>query len=112
MVYRESDEYYAEVFSRGEKLFEEASDALGFETKKKTEGRAELFALNTSPWPRTEIVKVPEGVDVTGAQSGKDGKYVVLGAGEGFGVASAVKPEGVSKGRPSRLMSKMLGRRC
>jgi alpha-mannosidase len=102
MVYRESDEYYKEVFERGEKLIEDASDALGFGMKK-SEVRQELFAVNTSPWPRVEVVKVPEGTTLDAQWNSQQGKYVVLGLESklGFGISlpiNAKASEAISKG--------------
>ncbi|KAL5402597.1 hypothetical protein PMIN03_010540 [Paraphaeosphaeria minitans] len=57
MCYRDSDEIYAEVFSKGEKLLSDALSELGFDQDVKHD--SDLFALNTLPWARTELVTLP-----------------------------------------------------
>jgi len=57
MCYRDSDELYAGVFKTGEKLTKEAWSVLGFSRSSwEDEARA---AINTLPWPRAEIIKLP-----------------------------------------------------
>ncbi|KAF7713764.1 Alpha-mannosidase [Penicillium ucsense] len=53
MCYDDSNKLYAEIFETGQKLRREALAALGV-CKKQA-----LMALNTLPWPRSEVVKVP-----------------------------------------------------
>ena len=56
MCYRDSDGLYAKVFKTSEKLMKEALSVLG---PAKGDGAQELMsAMNTLPWPRTEIVKL------------------------------------------------------
>lgn len=55
MCYDDSDKLYAEIFETGSKLRKDALAALGVTGQSKS-----LVALNTLPWPRTEIVKIPE----------------------------------------------------
>ncbi|KAJ4288183.1 Glycoside hydrolase, 38 vacuolar alpha mannosidase [Kalmusia sp. IMI 367209] len=57
MCYRDSDEIYAKVFTTGEKLLSDALSELGFDQDIKANSK--LFALNTLPWARTELVKLP-----------------------------------------------------
>ncbi|KAF2634934.1 alpha-mannosidase-like protein [Massarina eburnea CBS 473.64] len=57
MCYDDSDEIYEKVFKTGEKLLSEALAELGFDENIKADSK--LAALNTLPWPRTELVKLP-----------------------------------------------------
>ncbi|KAF2187131.1 glycoside hydrolase family 38 protein [Zopfia rhizophila CBS 207.26] len=57
MCYDDSDELYAKVFKTGRKLISEALSELGFDNNPTADSR--LVALNTLPWPRTELVKLP-----------------------------------------------------
>ncbi|KAL8651336.1 MAG: hypothetical protein Q9226_004750 [Calogaya cf. arnoldii] len=56
MVYQDSDKLYARVFQVGGKLLKDAISALKLDT---TSPASELKAINTLPWPRAEITKVP-----------------------------------------------------
>ncbi|KAI2786300.1 Alpha-mannosidase [Penicillium oxalicum] len=53
MCYDDSDELYSEMFQIAKRLRNEALAALGLN------GTQTLMALNTLPWPRSEVVKVP-----------------------------------------------------
>ncbi|KAG0633137.1 Alpha-mannosidase [Tuber brumale] len=77
MCYRDSDNLYAELFRRCGELIEEASLALGIKSAPGPDTKP--FAVNTLPWDRTELVKLPE--EVAGAcQKGADGsEYGFLG---------------------------------
>ena len=57
VCYRDSDKLYAELFDKGKKLKNEALGVLGF-AKESTTGNG-LAAINTLPWNRSEIVKIP-----------------------------------------------------
>ncbi|KAF2106680.1 glycosyl hydrolases family 38 N-terminal domain-containing protein [Lophiotrema nucula] len=57
MCYDDSDEIYAKVFTTGERILKDALAELGFDDDIKADSK--LVALNTMPWPRTEIVKLP-----------------------------------------------------
>ncbi|KAF1999318.1 glycoside hydrolase family 38 protein [Amniculicola lignicola CBS 123094] len=57
MCYDDSDQIYAEVFKTGEKILKEALAELGLSDQLKADSK--LFALNTLPWPRTEVIKLP-----------------------------------------------------
>lgn len=59
MCYDDSDKIYARVFSKGVKCHQEALLALGISP----DGEDGLGALNTMPWSRSEIVKVPGAND-------------------------------------------------
>ncbi|KAI9835170.1 MAG: hypothetical protein M1819_002540 [Sarea resinae] len=63
MCYDDSSELYAEVFTTGEKLLEDVLSALGF--SKKDSRDENLAAINTLPWSRQEIVKIPSWVNTT-----------------------------------------------
>lgn len=57
MCYDDSDELYSKVFETGQRVRDEALKALGFtDDYNKDKG---LVAINTLPWPRRELVKVP-----------------------------------------------------
>lgn len=57
MCYDDSDKIYAEVFETGHKLLTNALSALNItKTAANTE---QLVALNTLPWPRKELMKLP-----------------------------------------------------
>ncbi|KAF2019885.1 glycoside hydrolase family 38 protein [Aaosphaeria arxii CBS 175.79] len=60
MCYDDSDEIYAEVFKTGERILSEALAELGFDQELKADSK--LVALNTLPWGRTEIIKLPTTV--------------------------------------------------
>ncbi|KAI9770329.1 MAG: Glycoside hydrolase, 38 vacuolar alpha mannosidase [Geoglossum simile] len=57
MCYDDSDKVYAEIENRGQKLIKDALFALGFYDKK-SEG-SNLWAVNTLPWHREEIMALP-----------------------------------------------------
>ncbi|KAF1959250.1 alpha-mannosidase-like protein [Byssothecium circinans] len=57
MCYDDSDEIYEKVFKTGEKLLSDALAELGFDEDIKADSK--LSALNTLPWSRTELVKLP-----------------------------------------------------
>ncbi|KAH7061684.1 glycosyl hydrolases family 38 N-terminal domain-containing protein [Paraphoma chrysanthemicola] len=59
MCYDDSDKIYAEVFVTGEKLLAEALAELGFDDEKSLTADSKLVALNTLPWKRSELVKLP-----------------------------------------------------
>ena len=56
MCYDDSDELYAEVFSTGHKLLQEALGELGLSTYCRDQP---VYCLNTLPWSRTEVVALP-----------------------------------------------------
>ena len=58
MCYRDSDKTYAYGFKTGKKLIKDALSVLGFSEIDSTYER--LVAVNTLPWPRKEIVELPE----------------------------------------------------
>ncbi|KAL8708342.1 MAG: hypothetical protein Q9225_007616 [Loekoesia sp. 1 TL-2023] len=57
MVYQDCDKLYAKVFVAGSQLLNSALSALGFADS--TSNHCGLTAINTLPWPRAEIKKVP-----------------------------------------------------
>jgi len=77
MCYRDSDKLYAELFQRCGELIEAASLTLGIRSAPGPDTKP--FAVNTLPWDRTELVKLPK--EVAGAsQKGADGSgYGFLG---------------------------------
>ncbi|CAL5866146.1 uncharacterized protein PFLUO_LOCUS353 [Penicillium psychrofluorescens] len=56
MCYDDSNELYAKVFKTGAKLRRDALEALGITGHAASEN---LVAINTLPWSRSEIVKIP-----------------------------------------------------
>jgi alpha-mannosidase len=48
------------VFATGEKILSEALAELGFDDESSLNANSKLCALNTLPWKRTEIVKLPD----------------------------------------------------
>lgn len=58
MCYDDSKEIYAKVFKVGEKLLNDTLAVLGFPGHES--GNKSLSAINTLPWPRAEIIKLPD----------------------------------------------------
>ncbi|KAJ5289199.1 CAZyme family GH38 [Penicillium angulare] len=56
MCYDDSDKLYAEIFKTGSQVRQDALTALGINIRA---GNQDLVALNTLPWPRSEVVKIP-----------------------------------------------------
>lgn len=61
MCYDDSDELYAQIFETGLKAREGALEALGF----RKDGTIPVD-INTLPWNRSEVVKLPKGIATTG----------------------------------------------
>ena len=59
MCYDDSDKLYAEIFKTGSQLRQHALAALGITNRA---GNKALVSLNTLPWARSEVVKIPEPV--------------------------------------------------
>ncbi|KAF1349277.1 hypothetical protein EJ07DRAFT_140463 [Lizonia empirigonia] len=59
MCYDDSDKIYAQVFATGERLLSEALSELGFDDENSLGPESKLCTLNTLPWKRSEIVKLP-----------------------------------------------------
>ncbi|GKZ84548.1 glycoside hydrolase, 38 vacuolar alpha mannosidase [Aspergillus niger] len=62
MCYDDSRELYKKVFEIGNKVRKEALQALGVGSR----SAKSLVAINTLPWPRSEVVKVPAGFTSAG----------------------------------------------
>ena len=60
MCYDDSDELYAEVFATGKRVMKDALSTLGFSGY---ESGKKPIAINTLPWHRTEIMKIPSTSD-------------------------------------------------
>ena len=58
MCYDDSDEVYAEVFKTGEKSMQDALSVLGY--RRYEDGKDRPAALNTLPWFRSEMVRMPD----------------------------------------------------
>jgi len=65
MCYDDSDELYEYGFKTGKKLVEDALAVLGF--SKEPVSCDELCAINTLPWPRAEIVPLPQSTHKPGS---------------------------------------------
>lgn len=65
MCYDDSDKIYASNFKLGTKLKEDALSVLGLSTDAMGDGR--YVALNTLPWPRSELVKIPSAFKISPA---------------------------------------------
>ncbi|EDN07767.1 alpha-mannosidase [Histoplasma capsulatum] len=65
MCYDDSDKEYAQIFATGSKLKKEAMKVLGLDSQDSRADRG-LVAINTLPWPRSEIVRVDEGITTSG----------------------------------------------
>lgn len=82
MCYDDSDELYAHNYKLGRKLKEEALSVLGLSENVKP--NADLAAVNTLAWPRTELVKLAQ----THAES-KQNNYALVSGGQGLAKAHA-----------------------
>ena len=60
MCYDDSDELYKKVFDTGDKCMKEALKTLGFSRDKAS--KDVLTAINTTAWPRAELVKLSETI--------------------------------------------------
>ncbi|KAI4640986.1 uncharacterized protein J4E78_010462 [Alternaria triticimaculans] len=97
MCYDDSDRIYAEVFATGERLLSDALAELGFNDETSWDQDTKLFAINTLPWSRTEIIKLPSEASRTkysppGAEYGlahRNGSQKGLGALDMFPLHSA-----------------------
>ncbi|KAF7594494.1 Glycoside hydrolase, 38 vacuolar alpha mannosidase [Aspergillus hancockii] len=76
MCYDDSDKLYAEIFETGQKVRRQALEALGFSHEKSGNS---LVAINTMPWHRCEVVKLPAGFGKSERQ-----KYAVVSGKTGF----------------------------
>ncbi|KAL8762130.1 MAG: hypothetical protein Q9184_001815 [Pyrenodesmia sp. 2 TL-2023] len=57
MCYQDSDKLYAKVFKRGRELLKNALSALQFGSD--STSRSSYTSINTLPWPRAEIKRIP-----------------------------------------------------
>ncbi|MCJ1301122.1 Glycoside hydrolase, 38 vacuolar alpha mannosidase [Hypocenomyce scalaris] len=71
MCYDDSDELYAKVFETGEKALKDALSTLGF--SRNASGQDNV-AINTLPWHRAEIVKLPGSMSRAPEYALVDGK--------------------------------------
>ena len=84
MCYDDSDELYAHNYKVGQKAKEEALSVLGLSEIIKP--RAELAAVNTLPWKRTELIRIPQ------AQADSKQRNYALVTADGAGVAKTHAP--------------------
>ena len=70
MCYDDTDKLYAYGFKTGQKLLKDALSVLDFSDYEAGDGR--LTAVNTLPWPRAEIVELPESWQL------EDSKYALV----------------------------------
>lgn len=107
MVYEDAEEYYAEVSKKGHKLLDDAIDALlqpgsslpltpaNVAIISKRTANGSVVAVNTTPFPRRNVVQLPLSGDTTSqlksaaVQVSVDGKtgYALMQADAGFGLA-------------------------
>ena len=66
MCYDDSDKVYAQVFETAKTLREEALRTLGFNSNTNVPAHKGLVAINTLPWPRSEVVKVAPELTTSG----------------------------------------------
>lgn len=78
MCYDDSDKLYAEIFETGKKLLEHVLEVLGVGGRNYPKG-IWLFAPNSLPWVRSEVVRFPDGAD-----SPYDSRYAWFGGGTGL----------------------------
>lgn len=71
MCYDDSGKLYATVFKTGEKILKDTLPVFGLSSRQES-GSGSLTAINTLPWPRAEIVKLPEH------PFSKDEKYALV----------------------------------
>lgn len=76
MCYDDSDKLYAEVFKTGAKLRREALTALGI---KNGANSTSLVVLNTLPWDRSEVVRIPDTITAT-----KKSRYALVNGSTGL----------------------------
>ncbi|KAI5790319.1 glycosyl hydrolases family 38 N-terminal domain-containing protein [Geopyxis carbonaria] len=88
MVYRDTDRMYAALFAKGGKLMKEALNALGAGSNSTCETKP--LAINTHPWKRTELVKVPKSSQKSIIQSASDDHAYALVTSSGSGFAEEV----------------------
>lgn len=88
MVYDDVKIIYADVYKRAHKLTNEALDALGLSEVPKS-AASEFVAVNTMPWPRSEVVEVPAPVNSAAVQSNDDSHLVLVASQDG---SEAAKP--------------------
>ncbi|KAI1143438.1 glycoside hydrolase family 38 protein [Hypoxylon sp. FL0543] len=60
MCYDDSDELYAKVFDIGKAIYKDIYKLFGVSEVGPNSSNGELFALNTLPWHRKEIVELPQ----------------------------------------------------
>ncbi|PGH28532.1 alpha-mannosidase [[Emmonsia] crescens] len=65
MCYDDSDKIYAQIFKTGSKLRQEALQVLGFGSQNHKGDRG-LVAINTLPWPRSEIIRIDGATTASG----------------------------------------------
>lgn len=75
MCYRDSDKLYEYGFKVGEKLIKNALSVLDFSRQDSDEGS--MTAINTLPWSRSEVVKLPK------ATKSKGPEYALIQGGPG-----------------------------
>ena len=76
MCYDDSDELYAHNYKLGRKVKEEALSVLGLSENIKP--KAELAAINSLPWSRTELIKVPHAQG-----DSKQSNFTLVSGGQG-----------------------------
>ncbi|EUC29909.1 glycoside hydrolase family 38 protein [Bipolaris zeicola 26-R-13] len=87
MCYDDSDRIYASVFATGEKLLSDALAELGFGDQTTLNENTKLMAINTLPWNRCEVIKLPAEArqSVYGREETRYGLAYSNGSDKGFG---------------------------
>lgn len=81
---------YTEVFTTGSRLLEEAAASFGISMSPQPGSRP--VAITTSPWGRSEVIKVPKDTDITHKQVATDCDYALVSSPEA-GLACVVDME-------------------
>ena len=95
MVYQDTDRMYSALFKQGARIIDEASEALGYFSKPGADTVPKI--INTHPWPRSEVVKVPKVAISNGefyqqSTDGGDDTYILARAVPGTGAGDIISP--------------------
>lgn len=105
MVYEDAEKLYSEVAKECQAILEEAFDTLLVgstpidpDTPFTASAKGKVLAINTTPFPRREVVQVPihnsggKSLRSSAVQIASDGKtgYVLMDARDGTGVAQPI----------------------
>jgi hypothetical protein len=82
---------YAKVFATGQKLLNQAMNAIGIKEHPAKEKGFQQVGINTLPWPRAEIVSFPKESG-TGAQGTGGGSQLAIVQADAFSVEGVESP--------------------